>query len=65
MKINSIYVDGIGRISASQPGEEIVEIKKNGEMASVIWYKLDNTEYNSKYVVAVTYSEEEGEIPNA
>lgn len=61
-EIISIFVDGCGHINREPSRWEaepvpIKEIKKNGEMAEVIWYRRGNTEYNGKYVIKVEYAE--------
>lgn len=56
-KIKSIFVDGASGSGWKNADDNnpIVEISKNGEMASVPWYKQGDTEWNGKYVVEINY----------
>jgi len=58
IRIKRILVDGVGQVYRSfkkEVPEEIVVIKKNGEMAEVDWYRQGNIEWNGKYVIEVEY----------
>lgn len=59
-KIEKIIVDQIGGIFSKEDAP-ITPFLVNGEMASVLWYKQGKREFNGKYVIEITYVEEEKE----
>ena len=53
-KIKKLLLDGQGWKQSSDE-ESITEIKVEGEMGYVRWYKQGDREYNGKYVIELQY----------
>lgn len=56
-KIIGILVQDIGPVTPSERDVYIEKFTKTDGMAVTDWYRLENKEYNGKYVIEITYAD--------